>query len=236
MKNKKFNQWQGTGNMRHRSFTLIELLVVIAIIAILASMMLPALNKARDAAKSTACLNNLKQLGLGVSQYLGDFDDYYPAAADQKIEISSGWKFEIAPYIGVKMNDVYDVSATKGVFRCPEAAKSESGIVEMCKGGYGWNFVYMGYRSPNVWSPRAKMSKVRKPSMVILIGDSEDTANESWRRLLLYPPSHNLGPVLRHKAGSNFLWGDCHVSWKKASETYAPVTNWIWNYWYNPTK
>ena len=80
--------------MKRRIFTLIELLIVIAIIAILAAMLLPALNKARDKAKSSACMNQLKQFGLGLTMFAQDHRDCLPNqnSANGRYAPGDGWQ------------------------------------------------------------------------------------------------------------------------------------------------
>ncbi|MES2464719.1 MAG: DUF1559 domain-containing protein [Armatimonadota bacterium] len=87
------------------AFTLIELLVVIAIIAILASILFPVFAQAREKARQTACLNNTKQLGLGIMQYVQDYDDTYPmggfttpAGAGPEVAAINRWFKAIVPY------------------------------------------------------------------------------------------------------------------------------------------
>ena len=103
---------------RERSaFTLIELLVVIAIIAILAAILFPVFAKAREKARQTSCLSNEKQLGLGLLQYVQDYDELLPSGALPNTNYQgSGWAGQIYPY--VKSTAVYkcpDDSAQNGV-------------------------------------------------------------------------------------------------------------------------
>lgn len=111
--------------MRKRGFTLIELLTVIGIIAILAALIFPVFAKARGKARETACLSNLRQIGLAMEMYGTDYDDIYPFAVDPTDkftpQIWNGhpeWQFWI-PYMPMLHEVLQPYQKSKEIWRCP---------------------------------------------------------------------------------------------------------------------
>ncbi len=118
--------WTLNMHTRKQNFTLIELLVVVAIIAVLAAMLLPALGKARDAARSVTCSNQLRQISLAAQMYTADFDDYLPGGVQESSPLR--WRVLIASYLGFEITGVNSPSASTvydggpgSVFYCPAA-------------------------------------------------------------------------------------------------------------------
>ncbi len=195
---------------KSKNFTLIELLVVIAIIAILASMLLPSLNKARDKAKAIKCTSNMKQIGTGVNMYIGDFNGYLPPdgifnknGATSRGR-SSWWVSLVYEYAtGTQQpgwgsyNDKYwyfPQGFGSSIFCCPASRKESLNYVYIeGRVTYGMNFVYLS-RNGSI-----KSNKVRQPGSTLFASDSTVTPGTTYSILVAaggYGSAYY--PFLRH--------------------------------------
>ncbi len=221
-------------SLRGKHFTLIELLVVITIIAILASMLLPALSKAKSVAKATLCISNEKQIGSGVTFYCDDSNGWLPLGVT---DVNWGyWKLMIGPYFN------YDPAKTaadyyKGVFKCPSCDKELQPALSVnsyAMGGYGWNYSYMsGYSwvggAHPVWN---KISEATNPAQTILCGDNSDwTGIDNYQCAVEVASKGFQWMGNRHSKGANMLWADGHVEWMSSIQLFAgkPLSqNWYY--------
>lgn len=162
-----------------KTFTLIELLVVIAIIGILASMLMPALKKARDSARLVQCSNNLKQIGLQFFSYTQDYDGFLPSRNIIEDGVTHIWQSYLwrEGYFPGKINPAND---RPYYLICPA-----SGPAGLC-GGVGIDANY-GF---NYYLSNAKVAAVSKVSERSMIGDFDRyyMANTGYQ---FYDPRHN---------------------------------------------
>ena len=216
-------------------FTLIELLVVITIIAILASMLLPALNQAREKAKTINCAGNLKQLATGVSMYTVDYNDWMLTASS--VAAYMGWRMQLSPYVcGVVVTDSDDNKLRSGPFRCPSFIGRPDPAYD---GGYGWNGDApdtLGFDDSTDNYLRIKIQQVKQPSITCMIGDSGD--GDAWRAARFDPPSNpaNIAaPGDRHNNAINVAWVDGHIHLEQSAKLKAGLNGNV-NYYYIKTK
>ena len=206
-----------------KKFTLVELLVVIAIIAILASMLLPALNTAREKAKAILCASNLKQVGSSFVMYLNDSEDTFPASYTGTVSNSgkySTWYSQIGSYLGnsipYTLNGYSGVIPEDSTLHCPgQNLKSPRhplyGVSYAYNDralGYG-NYEAMSYYGSDHPGYPVKLSRLKSPSMQMELSDAIYNADRplEGRFYLLY--ACYIG--FRHSRHANLLYVDGHT-------------------------
>jgi prepilin-type N-terminal cleavage/methylation domain-containing protein/prepilin-type processing-associated H-X9-DG protein len=237
--------------MRKRGFTLIELLVVIAIIAILAAILFPVFSRAREQARKTQCLSNLKQIGTALMMYCQDWDESLPVETtwcnrpDDKNNLQ--YYVRLGPY--VKNWQIWACPSAR-VDTCGGIAIPHHAVPQMINAG--WvppNFkLHYGY-SENIqnsfpenrqWAncgalDRSKLANIPEPAVSPVIADCMGLMNSGWR--IGYAnvcaagcnPDRRTENNTRHNGGSNVLFADGHAKFFSADQC---VTNWDTGVWH----
>ncbi|MEI6501936.1 MAG: DUF1559 domain-containing protein [Armatimonadota bacterium] len=217
--------------MRRSGFTLIELLVVIAIIAILAAILFPVFAKAREKARQSSCLSNVKQMGLAFMQYAQDYDETLPT---DWVTLPPGvawtdrytWRAMISPYI--KNTQIFTCPSDTAAYTGALAGQCQNGEGNL-PGSYGDNTFHWDAGVPNPpGTLYCKLGQIVMPAQLITVGDSSGGGHQiSFQLNTLNTVRADVGSM-RHNEGCNYGFADGHAKWLKPSavEDTAAVCNW----------
>jgi len=191
-----------------KGFTLIELLVVIAIIAILAAILFPVFAKAREKARQTSCLSNVKQIGLAVLQYAQDYDEKLPPAwTNIGAHVPVG--FTLSTNYTTWADDILSYAKNDQMFQCPSQQYSQS---QMAYTTYPFAYFY-NMNSTDSGCYGVALGKVVNPANLIMVADGWGTM-DYWASPTAYSTLYKTSPVVRrHNDGSNFVFVDGHGKW-----------------------
>ena len=214
-----------------RGFTLIELLVVIAIIAIIAAILFPVFAKAREKARQTTCLSNMKQIGLALTQYVQDSDEIMPLTDENLSTGSISWRGLLQPYI-----------KSTGVFACPSDVTASSHLTSIqynLDGPIPASYAASRYDSNSAITggafnhsvPYVSIVSFAAPATVVTIVEDTTVYSDftpSIGNLLgiftTYPPNYGANPIQAsmfagHAGLTNILFADGHVKTMHAIAT-----------------
>jgi prepilin-type N-terminal cleavage/methylation domain-containing protein/prepilin-type processing-associated H-X9-DG protein len=206
------------GTRRRAGFTLVELLVVIAIVATLASLLLPALTRARETARAARCTANQRQLIFAALLYVDEHADELPRSTHSAFAFRQRpWGRALAGYLGVA--DASWTNLFSGVYRCPSHRPQGTW-------SYGQNVYfelspgdddYLG--SPATWR---RVTDVPRPAATLLDGEVPGSADHVMAHFWTSAEkAGDLDPA-RHRGRANYTYLDGHAAPKRLEQTYDP--------------